>query len=116
VNAGPHNITTSTTVTANSDENYFIVRGNAAAITVTLPVPSSSNMGRKIIIKSLTEYAVTIQRNGATGTFIWYDGGTVGSGGGLGSTSFTHPANASGFSSTLICLEIESGTYGWVLV
>jgi len=101
---GNRSISTNTVATATSDETYYIA---TSALTVTLPTPSSSNVGKKIIVKSYTNGAVTIASN--SGSQIIYDSTTA-------SASVVHTANFPGFSTTFICLEVGSGTYFWVVV
>jgi len=101
---GNRSISTNTVATATSDETYYIA---TSALTVTLPTPSSSNVGKKIIVKSYTNGAVTIASN--SGSQIIYDSTSA-------SASVVHTANFPGFSTTFICLEVGSGTYFWVVV
>jgi hypothetical protein len=104
VATGNRAISTNTIATATSDETYYVA---TSALTVTLPTPSSTNVGKKIIVKSYTNSAVTIASN--SGSQIIYDATTA-------SASVTHPASYPGFSTTFICLEVSSGTYFWVVV
>jgi hypothetical protein len=104
LSSGDRAISTNTNATATTDETYYVC---TASLTVTLPVPSSLNVGKKIIVKSYTNSAVTISSN--TGSQIIYDSTSP-------TTSIVHTANFPGFSTTMVCLEVGSGTYFWVVI
>lgn len=102
--SGNRSITTNTNASGTSSEEYYIA---TAALTVTLPVPSSSNVNNKIIVKSYTSSAVTIAS--ASSSQIMYDSTSL-------SANVTHPASMPGFSTTFICQQIGSSSYAWVVV
>jgi hypothetical protein len=104
VDSGNRAISSNTSVNVTGAMAIYVA---TAALTATLPAPSSSYVGKQICIKSYTTGAVTIQS--ASGSQIIYDSASA-------SASITHPANYAGFSTTLMCLEVGSGTYFWVAI
>ena len=97
-------VSTNTTATTDNAENYFVA---TSAMTLTLPTPSSSNVGKKIILKSYTTGQTVIAS--ASGSQIIYDSASP-------VASITQSSGFPGFCTSLICLQIGSGTYFWVVI
>jgi len=85
-------VSSNTTATTDNAENYYVA---TSAMTLTLPTPSSSNVGKKIILKSYTT-AQTVIASNSSQQIIY--------------------AGFPGFCTSLICLQVGSNTYFWVVV
>lgn len=94
----------------NNQSNIFIGNSSVQNISFTIPEPSINNLGKQIVIKSFTNYSVTINSSGSPNTNILYDGITTVS-------SITHPANYPGFTTTLLSLKNNSDSkYYWCVI